>query len=72
MTDTFAPYNIEKLLQWILAEEKQGHIFGIRKELFFVPQPGDVFTMTRYGRKMETPIGVAAGPHTCRHWMNWM
>ena len=64
MSDKFAPYNIEKLLQWILSEEKQGQLFGIRRELFFVPQPDDVFTMTRYGRKMETPIGVAAGPHT--------
>jgi putative selenate reductase len=64
MSDKFSPCNIERLLQWILAEEKQGQIFGIRKELFFVPQPDDVFTMTRYGRKIETPIGVAAGPHT--------
>jgi putative selenate reductase len=64
MSDRFTPYPIEKLLQWILAEEKQGQIFGIRKELFCVPQPGDVFKMTRYGQKMDTPIGVAAGPHT--------
>ena len=64
MTDKFSPCNIEKLLQWILSEEKQGHIFGIRKELFFVPRPDDVFRMTRYGQVLETPIGVAAGPHT--------
>jgi putative selenate reductase len=64
MTDKFSPCKIEKLLQWILAEEKQGQIFGIRKELFFVPRRDDVFRMTRYGQVLETPIGVAAGPHT--------
>jgi putative selenate reductase len=64
MSDKFTPCSIEKLLQWILAEEKQGHIFGIRKELFFVPRPDNVFKMTRYGQVLETPIGVAAGPHT--------
>jgi putative selenate reductase len=64
MSDKFTPYPIEKLLHWILSEEREGQIFGIRRELFFVPQPGDVFKMTRYGQKLETPIGVAAGPHT--------
>jgi putative selenate reductase len=64
MSDKFTPCNIKKLLQWILSEEKQGQIFGIRKELFFVPRPDDVFKMTRYGQLLETPIGVAAGPHT--------
>lgn len=64
MTDKFSPCNIEKLLQWILSEEKQGQIFGIRRELFFVPHPDDTFRMTRYGQILETPIGVAAGPHT--------
>lgn len=64
MSDKFTCCTIQKLLQWILAEEKQGRIFGIPKELFFVPQPGDVFKMKRYGRNLDTPIGVAAGPHT--------
>ncbi|UCE51890.1 MAG: putative selenate reductase subunit YgfK [Desulfobacterales bacterium] len=64
MSDKFTCCQIDKLLQWILAEEKQGQIFGIRKELFFVPQRSDVFKMTRYGQVLETPIGVAAGPHT--------
>ena len=64
MSDKFIPCSIEKLLKWILSEEKQGQIFGIRKELFFVPRRDDVFRMTRYGQVLETPIGVAAGPHT--------
>ena len=64
MSDKFNCCPIDHLLKWILEEEKQGEIFGIRKELFFVPQSGDVFKMKRYGQDLETPIGVAAGPHT--------
>ncbi len=64
MSDRFTCCPIDRLLQWILEEEKQGQIFGIRKELFFVPQDSDAFKMQRYGQTLETPIGVAAGPHT--------
>ncbi|MDH3884956.1 MAG: putative selenate reductase subunit YgfK, partial [Desulfobacterales bacterium] len=64
MSDRFTPCSIDKLLRWILEEEKQGEIFGIRKDLFFIPQPSDAFKMKRYGQDLETPIGVAAGPHT--------
>ena len=64
MGDKFFCCQIDRLLQWILAEERQGQIFGIRKELFFIPQSNDVFKMKRYGQALDTPIGVAAGPHT--------
>jgi len=64
MSDKFACCPLDRLLKWILEEEKQGGIFGIRKELFFIPQRGDVFKITRYDQDLETPIGVAAGPHT--------
>jgi putative selenate reductase len=64
MSDKFTRCPIDRLLKWILEEEKQGEIFGIRKELFFIPQGSDVFKMKRYGQDLETPIGVAAGPHT--------
>ncbi len=37
---------------------------GIPGSLFYRPQTGDHFCCTRYGRFLETPIGVAAGPHT--------
>jgi putative selenate reductase len=64
MSDKFTCCPIDTLLRWILEAEKQGEIFGIRKELFFIPQRSDVFKMKRYGQDLETPIGVAAGPHT--------
>jgi len=63
-SDKFWPCDIETLLRWILEEEKHGQICGIRKELFFVPQETDSFRMQRYGQLLETPLGVAAGPHT--------
>ncbi|MCP4627434.1 MAG: putative selenate reductase subunit YgfK [bacterium] len=62
--DKFWGCDIETLLKWILEEEKQGQIFGIRKELFFIPNQTDPYRMRRYGQLLETPLGVAAGPHT--------
>ena len=64
MSDRFYRIPIEKLFKWILSEEKDGRIFGIYKELFFTPNKSDIFRMNRYGQMLETPIGVAAGPHT--------
>jgi len=64
MGDTFTRYPIENLVKWIFAEEQTGSIFGIPKELFFVPLTSYSFQMERYGQPLETPIGVAAGPHT--------
>jgi putative selenate reductase len=64
MADKFYIIPIEGLFQWILNEEKNGSIFGIPKELFFTPSPQDPFRMERYQRILETPLGVAAGPHT--------
>jgi len=64
MSDKFYRISIEKLFKWILTEEESGRIFGIYKELFFTPKESDTFRMKRYGKTLETPIGVAAGPHT--------
>ena|SRR4030067_341085 len=64
MSDRFYRIPIEKLFKWILNEEEDGCIFGIYKELFFSPKETDTFRMNRYGKTLETPIGVAAGPHT--------
>ncbi|MCK5590341.1 MAG: putative selenate reductase subunit YgfK, partial [Candidatus Pacebacteria bacterium] len=64
MSDRFYPISIDKLFRWILAEEEENRIFGIYKELFFTPNNKDKFKIKRYGRILETPIGVAAGPHT--------
>lgn len=64
MSDKLSPLPLKKLLAWVLREEQHGKIFGYYKELFFTPQVDDFFRMERYGQMLETPIGVAAGPHT--------
>ncbi|MCH7732955.1 MAG: putative selenate reductase subunit YgfK [Candidatus Marinimicrobia bacterium] len=64
MSDKFSRISIERLLKWVLEEEKHDQIFGIHKDLFFVPTHEDVFKIIRYGQMLETPIGVAAGPHS--------
>mgnify|MGYP003587562677 CR=1 FL=1 len=63
-SDKLYTCDIETLLQWILEDEKKGRIFGISKDLFFTPRESDPFRMRRYGQLLETPLGVAAGPHT--------
>ncbi|MBC8479748.1 MAG: FAD-dependent oxidoreductase, partial [FCB group bacterium] len=65
MSDKLVPLSIHKLLNWIFEEYRVNNtIFGIHKDLFFTPDSGDVFRMKRYGKSIDSPIGVAAGPHT--------
>jgi putative selenate reductase len=64
MSDRFTCLSLEQLLSWVKREEKTNKIFGIPKSLFFNPSDDDVFRINRYGRLLETPVGVAAGPHT--------
>jgi putative selenate reductase len=65
MTDKFTPTPITELLKMIIRQfDTQGRIFGIPEELFFFPSPNDTFRSRRFGQLLETPIGVAAGPHT--------
>ena len=63
--DLFVCTDIDTLLPWILADlEERNEIFGISRDQFFLPSPDDPFRMTRYGSLLETPLGVASGPHT--------
>ncbi len=63
--DLFFCTDIDVLLKWILTDlEEQNEIFGIGKEQFFIPDSADPFRMSRYGKLLETPLGVASGPHT--------
>ncbi len=64
MSDKLYKVSLSKLLKWILTEEKEGKIFGIYKEQFFTPLKDDPFKFRRYNQLLETPVGVAAGPHT--------
>ncbi len=65
MTDKFTPTPIKQLLQIILKQtDASSSLFGIQKKLFFIPREDDSFRSYRFGQLLETPIGVAAGPHT--------
>ena len=64
MSDRFHVLQAKRLIEWILAEEQRGSIFGISKEQFFTPHASDPFRVSRYGEMLETPLGVASGPHT--------
>ncbi len=63
-SDQFVPLSIDRLLAWILKEESGGSLFGIDRRLFFLPDSNRDIGIRRYGHYMETPIGVAAGPHS--------
>lgn len=63
--DLFFCTDIDVLLKWILSDLEEGNeIFGIGREQFFIPSPDHPFRMHRYGTLLETPLGVASGPHT--------
>ena len=65
MSDRFQPMSISQIAPWVFAElEQRGSIFGIPKEMFFRPAAGDAFKTSLYGQALETPFGVAAGPHS--------
>ena len=65
MADRFHPLSMEQLCGWIFGElSRDQSIFGIPRELFFTPRADDRFRRAVYGHLLETPFGVAAGPHT--------
>ncbi len=65
MSDRFSIIPFRKLLQIILHQlDTHNSFFGIPAELFFKPDKEDYFQSTLYGQVLESPIGVAAGPHT--------
>ncbi|HOP04048.1 MAG TPA: putative selenate reductase subunit YgfK [Tenuifilaceae bacterium] len=64
-TDQFYPIQLEHLLRMILKQlDENNQIFGIPKKLFYSPELVESFRSERFGQLLETPIGVAAGPHT--------
>ena len=65
MTDRFHPLSMEQLTDWVFTElEQKGSLFNVPRSAFFVPRPDHRFQCREYGVELETPFGVAAGPHT--------
>lgn len=65
MSDRFHPISMEQLTDWVFTElEQKGSLFNVPRPAFFVPRPDHRFRLSQYGVELETPFGVAAGPHT--------
>ena len=65
MSDKFIPTTVQELTSWIFRElDNKNSIFGIHEDLFFKPQKTDKFKQNIYGQELDTPFGVAAGPHS--------
>ncbi len=67
MSDKLFPVPVDKLLDIILNElDNKGSYFGIPSELFFINSPHKVHLLesTVFGKKIRTPVGIAAGPHS--------
>ena len=65
MSDRFHLIPMEQLTDWVFTElEERDSIFGIPRTSFFEPSPTDPFRTSKYGQILETPFGVAAGPHS--------
>lgn len=60
MSDKMTPIPFSQLMEWILDERKKGSVFGIKRP--FIAGEGKPYEI--FGRKLETPFGPAAGPHT--------
>lgn len=61
--DAFVPADPAALLAWMLHDLRRGEALGIPAVCFFSPSEADPFRTSRYGQLLETPLGVAAGPH---------
>jgi len=65
MSDLFEPISLHQLLRIILNEfETKKSIWGIPQQLFFNPSEQDYFKTRQFNHLLDTPLGVAAGPHS--------
>ena len=61
MSDRMTPIPFGQMVKWILKEKKErGTVFGVYRPYKAREDSG----RTIFGRKLETPVGSAAGPHT--------
>ena len=65
MSAELHPLGLERLLEWIVRERAAtGTVFGLHQDLFRLDCRGRSDALRRRGHLIETPVGVAAGPHT--------
>ena len=65
MSDRFHPISMEQLTHWAFTElEEKDSLFNIPRSAFFVPRRDHRFRLREAGVELDTPFGVAAGPHS--------
>ena len=65
MPDRFRPISMEQLTHWAFTElAEKDSLFNVPRSAFFVPRSDHRFRVHAFGAAIETPFGVAAGPHT--------
>jgi putative selenate reductase len=65
MSDRFRPLSMEQLASWAFGElDRKGTIFGVPAAAAFRPRTDHRFRRRELGVDLDTPWGVAAGPHT--------
>ncbi len=62
MSDKFFPSSLLFLLKQVLKSDNK--IFGIEKEHWFFPNQENKISIQFIDKQLDTPIGVAAGPHS--------
>ena len=60
MSDIMRVMSFAQIMEWVMAEHKKGHVFGVRRPF----TADDASASEIFGRKLETVIGPAAGPNT--------
>jgi putative selenate reductase len=65
ISDRFRPISMEQLTNWVFTElAEKDSLFNVPRSAFFVPRPDHRFRTHAFGVEIDTPFGVAAGPHT--------
>ncbi len=65
MSDRFRPLSMEQLAAWAFTElAEKDSLFNVPRRAFFVPRADHRFRVRQFGIELDTPFGVAAGPHT--------
>lgn len=65
MSDRFQPISDSQFTGWVFDElEQERSLFGIPLDLIYRPQERSRLAQQLFGHPLETPFGVAAGPHT--------
>ncbi len=65
MIEELVPLSLERLLEWMQRETtSRGTFLGLHQDLFRLDLSGKPFVSTRRGHRLDSPIGVAAGPHS--------